>query len=261
MSSSQKTNKMMVQGLATPAAGLTILAHTALQELGALQGEQGALEAALRQLASTEADRDSAAEERDALARRLAASEESAAALAALSSAAEAAAEAARGAVGAQQAAAALAESALRESQASSQELRGAWHRSERSLHEATLARAEAERCRRRLTEALVRERAGRIMAQLALRPLDAADGGDGTNGDPGPESGGSGGDGGGRDMEGSGGQQQCALQRARLALAWDELEGEGAALALILDAVKQMRRELGGSQGGSPPSPATPIP
>ncbi len=46
------------------------------------------------------------------------------------------------------------------------QDMRAAWRRAESALHEMSRARAEAESGRHRLVEALVRERAGRILAQ-----------------------------------------------------------------------------------------------
>lgn len=46
------------------------------------------------------------------------------------------------------------------------QEMRGAWRRAENAAHELSRARAEAEQGKHQLMEALVKERAARILAQ-----------------------------------------------------------------------------------------------
>jgi chromosome segregation ATPase len=116
--------------------------------------------------------------------------------------------------------ASAVLERALEEAAASQKEIRSAWHHAENTLHEMSRARAEAEQSNHRLTEALVRERACRILAQQHLEDVAANRG------------------------EEDGGVVMDEVDKARLALMHDEMTAEHRSLELILEALKEMRAQ-----------------
>lgn len=122
-------------------------------------------------------------------------------------------------------------QAALEEAVHAKQEMRAAWRASEDALHGMSRARAEIERSKHRMTEALVRERAARILAQRELESAATS-------------------------MEESSGalldrssteSALAAVDKARLALWHEEMAAEHKSLELILDALKEMRAATSG--------------
>lgn len=115
-------------------------------------------------------------------------------------------------------------QAAVAEATKAKQQMRQAWHASEDKLHEMSRARAEAEASKHRMTEALVRERAARVMAQQELERVAAveAEGYDLAQ----------------HDKEGA----QVSVDKARMALWHEEMATEQKSLELILDALREMR-------------------
>ena len=98
--------------------------------------------------------------------------------------------------------------------------MRQAWHASEDKLHEMSRARAEAEASKHRMTEALVRERAARVMAQQELERVAAVVGDNGK-------------------LDSSSASE---VDKARMALWHEEMAAEQKSLELILEALREMR-------------------
>jgi len=112
---------------------------------------------------------------------------------------------------------------ALDEATSAKKELRAAWHASEDALHEMSRARSEAEAAKHRMTEALVRERAARVMAQQELER--AAEGDDNAD-------------------------RVQGVDKTRLALWHEEMNAEKKSLDLILDALREMRQSTENAPG-----------
>ncbi len=124
-------------------------------------------------------------------------------------------------------------QAAVSEATKAKQAMRAAWHASEDKLHEMSRARAEAEASKHRMTEALVRERAARVMAQQELERVATAFDDNDENYDSG--------------ATGKGGKRLdsnsvAAVDKARMALWHEEMASEQKSLELILDALKEMR-------------------
>ena len=111
-------------------------------------------------------------------------------------------------------------EAAVAEATKSKQGMRQAWHASEDKLHEMSRARAEAEASKHRMTEALVRERAARVMAQQELERVAAVVGDNGK-------------------LDSSSASE---VDKARMALWHEEMAAEQKSLELILEALREMR-------------------
>jgi len=90
-------------------------------------------------------------------------------------------------------------------------------------LHEMSRARSEAEAAKHRMTEALVRERAARVMAQQELER--AAEGDDNAD-------------------------RVQGVDKTRLALWHEEMNAEKKSLDLILDALREMRQSTENAPG-----------
>ena len=106
---------------------------------------------------------------------------------------------------------------AMEEAAQAKQTMRKQWNEAEDALYEASQARASAEEAKRNMTEALVRERSSRIMAQQNLERLQA------QKSDVIPVD------------------VLADVDKARLALWHEEMAAEHKSLELILEAVKEL--------------------
>ncbi len=106
---------------------------------------------------------------------------------------------------------------AMEEAALAKQTMRKQWNEAEDALYESSQARASAEEAKRKMTEALVRERSSRIMAQQNLERLQA------QKSDIIPVD------------------VLADVDKARLALWHEEMAAEHKSLELILEAVKEL--------------------
>jgi chromosome segregation ATPase len=126
-------------------------------------------------------------------------------------------------------------QAAVSEATKAKQAMRSAWHASEDKLHEMSRARAEAEASKHRMTEALVRERAARVMAQQELERVASASSDNDENYNSEAAKGGMN----GKRLDSN---SIAAVDKARMALWHEEMAAEQKSLELILDALKEMR-------------------
>jgi chromosome segregation ATPase len=130
-------------------------------------------------------------------------------------------------------------QAAVSEATKAKQAMRTAWHASEDKLHEMSRARAEAEASKHRMTEALVRERAARVMAQQELERVATASSDNDENYYDNEATNNTSSKGGKRLTDSN---TIAAVDKARMALWHEEMATEQKSLELILDALKEMR-------------------
>jgi len=126
-------------------------------------------------------------------------------------------------------------QAAVSEATKAKQAMRSAWHASEDKLHEMSRARGEAEASKHRMTEALVRERAARVMAQQELERIAIVSSDNDENYDSEAAKNGKN----GKKLDSN---SMATVDKARMALWHEEMAAEQKSLALILDALKEMR-------------------